>query len=157
MSAAGGERVEVDLSPQTLEDLAGRIAELVAERRTDTVDRLLDARELAAVLGVRPRWVHEHASELGAIRLGEGRRSHLRFDAGEAIARLPRHPDGTAPAGPPRDSLSRRRRATLLARRRPRPGIPPGTRPSGADGGRHEQSRTPPSRGNEPLPGRGAG
>ncbi len=128
--------MEVDLSPRSLDALAGRIAELLGGRRPAPIARLLDTRELAEVLGVRPRWVHEHASELGAIRLGEGPRAPLRFDPEEVIARLPRHPDGTAPAAPRRDSLSARHRARVLARRRSRPGPRPRISRPGADEGR---------------------
>jgi hypothetical protein len=123
---------EVDLSRRALENLSRRVVELLVEMRVGAVPRLLDARELAEMLGVRPRWVHEHASELGAIRLGEGPRAPLRFDPVEAIARLPRYPDGTAPT----DSLSERRRATVLARRRSSAGRRRGISPSGPTGGR---------------------
>ena len=79
MGERGEVRPEVDLSPQALEALSRRVVELLCERRVGGVAHLLDVRELAEVLGVRPRWVHEHASELGAIRLGKGPRAQPAF------------------------------------------------------------------------------
>jgi hypothetical protein len=42
----------------------------------------LDASEVAQRLGVTRAWVYEHATELGAIRIGEGPRARLRFPPG---------------------------------------------------------------------------
>ena len=50
--------------------------------------RLVDAREVAAMLGVTRPFVYEHAAELGAIRLGTGPKARLRFDADEVVTRL---------------------------------------------------------------------
>jgi hypothetical protein len=59
---------------------AERIAALVAERlRRQPPPRFVDATALARALSVEREWVYEHASELGAIRLG-GPRGRLRFD-----------------------------------------------------------------------------
>jgi hypothetical protein len=52
----------------------------------------LDASELARVLGVERDWIYEHQEQLGAIRLGNGRRPRLRFElrrALEAFDQLP--------------------------------------------------------------------
>ncbi len=68
--------------------------------------QLVDAAALAQMLGVTRGWVYEHATELGAIRLGAGARPRLRFDprrVGEALE------DGLAP-GPPRHRRHRVRR-----------------------------------------------
>lgn len=51
-------------------------------------ERLVDAVELAQWLSVDRGWVYEHASELGALRLGSGPRARLRFDLGEVRRRL---------------------------------------------------------------------
>lgn len=45
-----------------------------------TPGQLITASQVAAGLGVTRDWVYEHAAELGAIRLGSGRRPRLRFD-----------------------------------------------------------------------------
>jgi hypothetical protein len=42
--------------------------------------QLVDAASVARMLGVSRDWVYEHATDLGAIRLGTGRRPRLRFD-----------------------------------------------------------------------------
>lgn len=48
---------------------------------------LVDAATLADRLGVARSYVYEHADELGAVRLGDGPKARLRFDAEEATAR----------------------------------------------------------------------
>ena len=48
--------------------------------------RLVTPTELAEWLAVTPGWVYEHASELGALRLGDGPKARLRFDV-EAVKR----------------------------------------------------------------------
>src|SRR3954452_9001910 len=77
---AGGDtpckRVSVE---DPLEQLARRVAPLVAGSIGDGI-RLLDASEVAKRCGVTRGWVYEHAAELGALRLGNGRRPRLRFD-----------------------------------------------------------------------------
>jgi len=42
--------------------------------------RLLSALEVAEHFGVGRQWVYEHAEQLGAIRLGAGRRARMRFN-----------------------------------------------------------------------------
>lgn len=42
-----------------------------------------DAAQLARLLGVEPRWVLDHARELGGVRLGAGR-GRLRFNVSRA-------------------------------------------------------------------------
>jgi hypothetical protein len=44
----------------------------------------VDARELADQLGVHPSFVYAHAAELGAMRLGTGRKARIRFDVEQA-------------------------------------------------------------------------
>src|SRR5205823_629871 len=65
------------------DDQLERLADLVAERlgRTPSArDPLVDARELARLLGVSRSVVYHHAGDLGAIRIGAGERGRLRFD-----------------------------------------------------------------------------
>jgi predicted DNA-binding transcriptional regulator AlpA len=57
-------------------------------------DSLLNARQVAERLGVSRDWVYEHATELGAIRIGRGPRPRLRFppDLGISVQEnKPRH------------------------------------------------------------------
>ena len=42
---------------------------------------LIDAREVARRSGFSRAWVYENAGRLGAVRVGDGRRPRLRFDA----------------------------------------------------------------------------
>ncbi len=100
------------------DDQLERLADLVAERLSRTSSErgpLVDARELARLLGVSRDVVYHHARDLGAIRIGAGERGRLRFDpvvamrsahtsfSGEQIA------THTSPPG--RRSASRRRAA----------------------------------------------
>jgi hypothetical protein len=84
--------VVVRLDEQTVEALATRLADLLANRasRQDppgsrqagegAAGRLLSAAQVAARWGVDRSWVYQHAQALGAIRLGTGTRPRLRFD-----------------------------------------------------------------------------
>jgi len=119
---------EVRLSNETVEALARRVSELVSvDPPEPPVRRLITAAEVARWCGVDRSWVYAHADELGAIRLGGGERPRLRFDASEVGARIDAldaygHPPGfrSPPiAGDPRrDSLSRRRRASVVGQAR---------------------------------------
>jgi hypothetical protein len=78
----------VGLSAEDVEAVARRTAELLRGDLPSTF-ALVDARDLAASLGVNVSFVYSHASELGAIRLGTGRKARIRFDvekAREALA-----------------------------------------------------------------------
>lgn len=46
---------------------------------------LVDAQAVADALGVGRAFVYEHGDELGAIRLGNGRRARLRFNLEQAV------------------------------------------------------------------------
>jgi hypothetical protein len=78
---------ELALTPETLEQLAQRVAELVVDRSA-VGPPLVDAEALARFLNVERSYVYEHAAELGAVRLGDGPRARLRFDVAEAKRRL---------------------------------------------------------------------
>jgi excisionase family DNA binding protein len=71
------------LSAEDVEAVARRIVELLRSEAASTF-KLVDARELAALLGVSVDYVYEHAAELGALRLGSGRKARIRFDADTA-------------------------------------------------------------------------
>ena len=75
-----------------------RIAEAIASKVIEIVSRelgvsapapveLIDAREVARRSGFSRAWVYENAGRLGAVRVGDGRRPRLRFDAG-VVARV---------------------------------------------------------------------
>jgi hypothetical protein len=109
-----------DLTPEAIEAIAKRVAELLAARTAAaaqpapvTPARLLDVAEVARHLGVTRAWVYQHARELGAVRIGGGPRARLRFDVEALDARLAGgHPDA------PRPRLAGRR-SPPRARRRP--------------------------------------
>ena len=89
--------------------LADRIADRLAERLAappNSAPGLVDAAELARSLGISRDTVYQHADELGAVRIGNGTRSRLRFDADKATARVStsgsHQPDPPASAAPPR-------------------------------------------------------
>jgi len=74
----------VTLHPDEIEAVARRVAELLrdggsAEGQTPS-PRLVDAATMARLLGVSRATVYAKAEELGAIRVGNGKRARLRFD-----------------------------------------------------------------------------
>lgn len=92
------------LGTDALELLAARIADLLAQRLTvepsapSRAGRLLSAAEVSAWWGVGRGWVYQHATELGAVRIGEGERPRLRFDPDRVAERLQRRPTSPPPA-----------------------------------------------------------
>jgi hypothetical protein len=66
------------LADRLAERVVERIAEMLDER--DAAPALLDATQVARILGISRATVYEHANELGAIRIGDGPRPRLRFD-----------------------------------------------------------------------------
>jgi hypothetical protein len=112
---------------EDIETLAASLAPIVAaEVAREVIDRieayqdrqLLDAAELARVLGVDRQWVYDHQRELGAKRLGNGRKPRLRFELTRAVDALDELRDsgravpasGSEPAPVPRPRNARRRR-----------------------------------------------
>jgi hypothetical protein len=73
----------------TAEEIARRVVELVDDRIREPC-RLLDSRTVARMLAVSEKWVREHAAELGAVRVGDGPKGALRFDAARVRAALER-------------------------------------------------------------------
>jgi hypothetical protein len=71
------------------EEIARRVAELVDDRIREPF-RLLDTKTVARMLAVSEEWVREHAAELGAVRVGDGPKGALRFDAVRVRAALER-------------------------------------------------------------------
>ena len=65
------------------------IAERVAQKlRGDGLGPFGDVHAVCARFGVSVDYVYAHATELGAIRLGEGPRARLRFDLADVERRL---------------------------------------------------------------------
>jgi hypothetical protein len=104
------------LRPEVVETIARRVAELLGRHAITGVE-LVDAAELARRLGIERSWVYTHAIELGAVKLGSGRRPRLRFDPQLAVERIraravqdgaaearhrPRHPRPAEGTGRPR-------------------------------------------------------
>jgi hypothetical protein len=80
---------EVRLAPESVEAVARRLAELLSARAGSSAPRrLLTATEVSEWWGVERSWVYAHADDLGARRLGAGRRPRLRFDPDEVAERL---------------------------------------------------------------------
>jgi hypothetical protein len=129
-----GEPVERDgelrLAPESIEALALRLAEILATEEAPLPRRqLISAEEVAEWWGVGRRWVYDHADELGARRLGAGRRPRLRFDPDEVAEHLGLPPgEGDTPRSPSMrsdcgtDSLSPPGRAMVGRQSRKRPG-----------------------------------
>ena len=105
-----------------LEQLAGMVADEVVDRvMAELEDRLaadlprasrqlLTAAQLAQQLGVTRRWIYEHATHLGAIRVGTGAKPRLRFDADVAAQALNPSHANKGPELPDRPQRQRSRR-----------------------------------------------
>jgi hypothetical protein len=116
------------MTREEMEALAASIAPIVAlEVAREVIGRIgakrerefLDASQLARVLGVERDWIYEHQEQLGAIRLGNGRRPRLRFEFTRAVEALDELPParGVRPAGAHRGMPVPRRRRTGGRRR----------------------------------------
>lgn len=117
MSTAGA-RPDADL----VEAIAQRVVELLrggGQPASET--RYVDAATLAAYLKVERDWVYTHAHQLGAIRLGDGPRSRLRFDREVVSERLagadPR--SWRPPRRTPRRASPQRNGSRLTSKRSP--------------------------------------
>lgn len=94
------------------DELAQRLAELLADRLATwfggiapaRTEPLVDAAEVARILGKTRSWVYEHAGELGAVRLGEGPKPRLGFARARVAERLAEvgRPESTPLATAPR-------------------------------------------------------
>lgn len=78
---------KLKLAPEVIDAIARRVVELLP-RGVSAHAELVDAAELARRLGIERSWVYTHAIQLGAIKLGNGRRPRLRFDPQVAIERI---------------------------------------------------------------------
>jgi len=110
-----------ELTPDAIEQVAQRVAQLLRHEQPSAADpqaethspaHLLSAEQLARHLGLNRAWVYEHATELGAIQLGDGPRPRLRFDAqvaAQALQARRRRNAPTAAVEKPRPRPTRRR------------------------------------------------
>ena len=80
----------VRLDRASIDAIARHVVEVLRRESLFGDARSLTAAEVAARFGVSRTWVYEHARELGAIRLGNGKRPRLRFDPTVVSARLNR-------------------------------------------------------------------
>ncbi len=115
-------RSAAELTPETIEQIAHRVAELLqrgeSPRRGGALEarQLLDAAQLGRRLGVTRAWVYEHAAELGAVALGDGPKARLRFDPAIAEQMLQARRRGAlAPSSTPDSPRARRRRQPTAA------------------------------------------
>jgi hypothetical protein len=100
---SASEVLVVRLDPQSLDDLAHRVADLVHQQqgapapKAETEGRLLSAAQVAERWGVDRSWIYEHAEQLGVRRLGTGVKPRLRFDPALVAAYLEPTDDQPAP------------------------------------------------------------
>ena len=70
----------VELSPESVEAVARRVAEILDDAHPAAGTRLLTAADVASMLNISRDAVYALADELGAHRVGNGPRARLRFD-----------------------------------------------------------------------------
>jgi hypothetical protein len=102
------------LERDDIELLAQRVAELLANQAMESrqMGQLVDAAAVARLLGVSRATVYAKADELGAIRIGNGKRARLRFDPARIVAtRVAESAHSSSPA--------RRRPRSRRAKERP--------------------------------------
>jgi hypothetical protein len=71
----------VRLDPESVQAVALAVVDLLRGEREAPAQAYLTPAEVALRFGVSRAWVYPHASELGAVRMGIGRKPRLRFDA----------------------------------------------------------------------------
>jgi len=95
----------VTLGRDDIDAVAHRVVELLEDETptAPSAKRLVDAATLARLLGVSRATVYARADELGAIRVGSGKRARLRFDPAALLgARSSDSAGGSAPGPGPR-------------------------------------------------------
>ncbi|MGA8745096.1 MAG: hypothetical protein WB507_04445 [Solirubrobacterales bacterium] len=85
--------VAVDLTPQAVEQVAARLAQLLL-RGERAQPELLSAGELARRLRVERPWVYRHRELLGGMRIGSGPKAPWRFDYEIAVEAMKGQPRG---------------------------------------------------------------
>ena len=114
---SGSLKLNVHVDERDIDAIAQRVIERLPGR---TPGDLINAKQVAAQLGVRPEWVYAHARELGALRLDDGPRARLRFDPALVRQALAQMADG---GGPPPEGAQPKRRG-----RAPRSALPRGAK-----------------------------
>ena len=86
-------RIAVDLTPQAVEQVASRVAQLLAHQQQQQTreEDPISAGELALRLGVTRPWIYKHRHLLGGHRIGQGPKAQWRFDRQAAMQALQRH------------------------------------------------------------------
>jgi hypothetical protein len=87
---AATRRVQVDLTPQAVEQVALRVTQLLRQTEQRTPE-LMSAGELARHLRVQRPWIYKNRHLLGGQRIGDGPKAHWRFDLDTAQQALQRH------------------------------------------------------------------
>jgi predicted DNA-binding transcriptional regulator AlpA len=83
---------------------------------SENATRLMTAFEVAELLAVSRYFVYEHQRELGAVKLGEGKRAAIRFPP-ERIAEVRASGFGNRAYREPEDRVPERKAATRRRRR----------------------------------------
>jgi hypothetical protein len=102
--------VRVTLGRDDIEAVAKRVVELLeddGQPGPKRLRRLVDAATAASLLGVSRATVYAKAEELGAIRVGNGKRARLRFDPTKLTTS-----GSSQPESAPGQTGRRRRRST---------------------------------------------
>lgn len=84
-------RIAVDLTPQAIEQIASRVAQLLTHQQQKEPEQPISAGELALYLGVTRPWIYKHRHLLGGHRIGQGPKAQWRFDRRAAIEALEHH------------------------------------------------------------------
>jgi hypothetical protein len=104
------------LEEALVEAVAVRVTELLASQLhtpaapPERPARRLTAAEVSEWWGLRRGWVYQHATELGAIRIGDGERPRLRFDPDKVADYLEQPPQPSSRPPCPADGHARRSR-----------------------------------------------
>lgn len=109
MSARGPGNYDDDALDRLADLLAERLAVRLTGLPSAHTETLVDAAEIARLHGKTRSWVYEHAGELGAVRLGSGRRPRLGFSPARVAAALEKV-DEPAPMKLPQIAKPRRGR-----------------------------------------------
>jgi hypothetical protein len=88
------------LHPADIEAIARRVVEQLRDDPSDS-GHLVDAATIAREFGVSRAFVYAHADELGAVKLGDGPRSRLRFSPAKAAEALSVRSTSKVSAAPP--------------------------------------------------------
>lgn len=96
------------IHPDDLALLADLVADRLAERLSRVAEpEILTAQQVAERYGVAAAWVRENATDLGALRLGDGPRPRLRFDAATVAQAMKRRSERNASEEPDRRAPAR--------------------------------------------------